>query len=144
MTTYRASLLHDPASGTWTITFPDFGWGVSQGQSLPHSREMAGELLHDLLAHLIRRDEPIPTPRKHPGRQFHSIHLPPFESAKVELYRALKASGLRKAELARRLGTPRANVNRLFDLDHATRFELLEAAFHALGKRLVIAVEDAA
>jgi len=59
-------------------------------------------------------------------------------------YEALRASGIRKAELARRMGISRTNVDRLFDLNRSSRIEQLEAAYRALGKRLVIHVEDAA
>lgn len=144
MSDYSAAFKVNEAMGGFTVTFPDFGWGVSQGDDLTQAEDMAHHLLRDLIAHMIRRDEVLPPPRKRSGRNYRTITLPPHEAAKVELYRSLKASGLRKAEFARRLGMPRANVNRLSDLNHSTRFELLEAAFRALGKRLVIHVEDAA
>jgi len=47
---------------------------------------------------------------------------------------AFLASGIRKAELARRLGIPKTTVDRLFDLDRHTRLDQIEAAFAALGK----------
>jgi antitoxin HicB len=70
--------------------------------------------------------------------------LPALASVKVELYRELKTSGARKAELARRLRISRGNVDRLFDLHRNTRLALLEAAFAVLGRRLSIGVEKAA
>jgi antitoxin HicB len=51
---------------------------------------------------------------------------------------------VRKAELARRMGIPKANVERIFDLEHASRFDLIEAAFRAIGKRIQVTVSDAA
>ena len=54
-----------------------------------------------------------------------------------------KASGIAKAALAQKLGIPTANVDRLFDFKNHTRLEQIEAAFHALGKRLTIDVRDA-
>ena len=69
---------------------------------------------------------------------------PALAGVKMELYRELKSSGVRKAELARRLGISRGNMDRLFDLHHSTRLELLEAAFAVLGRRLSIGVEKAA
>jgi antitoxin HicB len=62
----------------------------------------------------------------------------------VELYDAFLASGMRKAELARRLGSPKSNLDRLFDLNHHSRLDQLEAAFAALNKKLRIDIEDAA
>ena len=51
---------------------------------------------------------------------------------------------MRRAGLARRMGIHKQEVERLFDPDHASRIEQLEAAFAALGKRLLIAIDDAA
>ena len=56
----------------------------------------------------------------------------------------MQASGLRKADLARRLGVSKPQVERLFDLTHASRLEQIEQAFRALHKRLELSVEDAA
>ena len=63
---------------------------------------------------------------------------------KIELYSAWLKSGVRKADLARRLGIPRANVERLFKLRHASRPELIEDAFRALGKEVDLLVRDVA
>ena len=57
---------------------------------------------------------------------------------------ALKAMGIRKAELARRMGIHKQQIERLLDLDHTSRIEQLEAAFEAIGKRLLVAVDNAA
>jgi len=51
---------------------------------------------------------------------------------------------VRKAELARRLGIPKANIDRLFDLRHRSRLDQIEAAFKALGKEIRIEVRAAA
>jgi len=60
------------------------------------------------------------------------------------IYSAFQVSGLKKVELARRLGIPKTTVDRLFDLDNHSRLEHIEAAFAALGKRLAVEVQDAA
>lgn len=54
----------------------------------------------------------------------------------VALYEAMRAQGVSKAELARRLGWPVTQTQRLLDLRHASRVDQLEAAFAVLGKRL--------
>jgi antitoxin HicB len=41
--------------------------------------------------------------------------------------------GVKKAELARRLGWHRPQVDRLFNLNHASRLDQIEAAARALG-----------
>ena len=72
------------------------------------------------------------------------VQLPALASAKAELYRAFLASGIRKIELARRLGIPKSNVDRLFDFKHSSRLEHLDAAFAAVGRKLLIGVGEAA
>ena len=59
-------------------------------------------------------------------------------------HRAFPASGIRKIELARRLGIPRSNVDRLFDFKHSSRLEHLDAPFAAVGRKLLIGVGEAA
>jgi antitoxin HicB len=72
------------------------------------------------------------------------LRLPPLTVAKVELYRALRAGGISKAELGRRLGWHGPQVDRLFDLNHRSSIEHLDLALRAIGKRLDVSVEDAA
>ncbi len=64
--------------------------------------------------------------------------------AKAAFYLALKESGVKPAELARRMGAQPSLVTRLLDPAHATKPDLFDAAFAALGKRLVVSVENAA
>ena len=68
----------------------------------------------------------------------------PEPALRAELYRQFRASGLRKIDLASRMGFPKTVVDRLFDLDHHTRMNQIEAAFAALGKRIGIVVKNAA
>jgi hypothetical protein len=57
--------------------------------------------------------------------------------------RALRESGITRAELMRRLGWKHESVDRLFRLDHASRLDQIEAAFKALGKSMALEVEEA-
>ena len=44
----------------------------------------------------------------------------------------------------RRLGSNRESVDCLFRLDHMSRLDQLETAFSALGRRVVVSIENAA
>jgi antitoxin HicB len=68
--------------------------------------------------------------------------LPALAEAKVQLYQAMRSQGVRKAELARRVGWHKSQMDRLLDLTHASRLDHLEAALKGLGKRLTVQVED--
>jgi hypothetical protein len=50
----------------------------------------------------------------------------------------------RQAELARRLNCHLPQIDRLLDLDHASRLDQLESALRAVGKHLHIDIRDAA
>src|ERR1035437_8807375 len=138
-----AALFEPAQEGGFVITIPDFGWGVSQGDTEEEAREMAAALLQTLVQEHIRKREALPRPTKPRGRKNRLVSLPALQSTKAELYMAFLASGIRKAELARRVGIPKTTVDRLFNFENHTRLDQMEAAFAALGKRLSIEVGDA-
>ena len=72
------------------------------------------------------------------------VTMPALVEAKVHLYDAMRAAKVGKAELARRLDWHLPQVDRLLEMTHGSRLEQLEAAFGALGKRLVVGIEDVA
>ena len=139
-----AALFEPAEEGGFIITIPDFGWGFSQGETEAEGREMAAALLQTLVQEHIRKRETLPLPTKRRGSKYRVVRLSALQGAKAELYMAFLASGMRKAELARRLGIPKTTVDRLFDLDHHSRLDQIEAAFAALGKRIAFEVRDAA
>ncbi len=130
--------------GGFVVKFPDFDWGVTQGDTEEEAKEMAADAIRTMIRELIRQGEEIPRPSKPRGRKRRMIRVAALDAAKTELYMAFRASGIRKADLARRLGIPKTTVDRLFDLDHRSRLDQLEAGFRALGKRLDIEVHEAA
>ena len=142
MAQYQAEF--KPEGDVIVVTFPDLGYGATQGATEAEATEMAEDFLMMALGDLIKQGRRVPEATTRRGRKYRWIKLPALASVKVELYRELKDSGIRKAELARRLRISRGNVDRLFDLHRNTRLELLEAAFTALGRRLLIGVEKAA
>ncbi len=141
---YLALFEPDLKAGGYTVTFPDFGYGVTQGETDEETMEMAQDLLMLTIGDFIREGEPLPVPARRRGAKFRPVPLPALQSAKVDLYRAFLKSGLKKAEFARRIGIPKTHMERLFSLRHQSRLDQIEAAFAALGKRLHIVAGDAA
>jgi antitoxin HicB len=132
------------AEGGFVVEFPDFGWGMTQGDDEEEARGMAHDLLVTMIQDHIRRGEELPRPGKSRGKNCRMIRLSALHSIKVELYQAFRASRIRKAELARRLGIPKTVIDRLFDLNHRTRLDQIEAAFDALGKQMDVQIRGAA
>ncbi len=144
MEPYLALFVPDPDAGGYVVTFPDFGYGVTQGETDVEAMEMAQDLLMLTIGDYIRDSRPLPAPRRHRGSKYRPVALPALQAAKVDLYRAFLDSGLKKAELARRIGIPKTHIERLFSLRHHSRLNLVEAAFAALGKRLYVEARNAA
>ncbi|MGA2181759.1 MAG: type II toxin-antitoxin system HicB family antitoxin [Bryobacteraceae bacterium] len=137
--------LFEPAGeGGFVITFPDFGWGITQGDTENEGREMAVAALQTMIEEHIRKGEDLPRATRPRGRKYRTIRLPALQELKAELYVAFRVSGMKKAALARRLGIPRTTIDRLFDFNNHTRLEQIEAAFAVLDKRLIIGVSDKA
>jgi len=141
MLTFPATIR--PDGNSFTLEFPDLPFGGHTcGKDEEEALRHAPGALKTALSLLIEKGMPIPSPKR--ARRGHSISLPSIvDDAKVELYQSLKKAGIRKAELARRMGIHKQQVERLLNLDHTSRIEQLELAFRALGKQLVTDIRDA-
>jgi antitoxin HicB len=89
----------------------------------------------------LRRDLPEPSKSRRGERL---AILPPLIEAKLRLYMEMRSAKIGKAELARRLNCHLPQVDRLLDLDHASRLDQIEAAFRCLGRRIEIQIVNAA
>jgi antitoxin HicB len=138
---YPANLDADEDGG-FVVTFPDFGVGVTQGETCEEALTQAADLLETMVANYMAEgwDLPDPSPPT-AGRPL--VGLAPLVAAKAELYRAMRKAGIGEAELARRVGISPQQARRLFDIHHASRLDQIEAAMRALGRRLVV-TSDAA
>ncbi|MBI4902299.1 MAG: type II toxin-antitoxin system HicB family antitoxin [Acidobacteria bacterium] len=143
MEPYTARFEPDPDGG-FVVTFPDFGYGVTQGETLPEAMAMARDLLILTIGDFIRGSKPLPAPSRRRGAKYRPVPLQALQSAKVDLYTAFLQSGLRKAEFARRVGISKTHIERLFSLRHHSRLDLIETALAALGKSLHVETRDAA
>ena len=141
---YLALFEPDLKAGGYVVTFPDFGYGVTQGETDEEAMGMAQDLLMLTIGDFIREGKQLPTQSRRRGTKFRPVPLPALQSAKVDLYKAFLASGLKKAELACRMGIPKTHIERLFSLQHHSRLNQIEAALAALGKRLHVEARDAA
>lgn len=140
---YPVNLAADEDEGGFVVTFPDFGWGVTQGETEDEALANAADCLETMVASCIEDKEDVPAPSALKGRP--GVALSGRMAAKAALHTALRESGLRPADLARRLGHgEHIQVRRLLDPRHRSAPEALERALRALGKYLVVEVKDAA
>jgi antitoxin HicB len=131
--------LEAEGDGGYVVTFPDFGLGATQGDSLDEALVQAADLLETMVANYMAEGWDLPAPSAAAGRPL--VRLAPLVAAKAEVYRAMRAAGVSKAELARRVGVSPQQAQRLFDIRHASRLDQIDAALAALGRRLVVTTE---
>lgn len=122
--------------GGFTVNFPDLPEGWSQGETREEALAQAADLLEEMILGRMADNEDIPVPSTANGRP--RATLPALTAAKLEAYRAMRAAGLNKRQLAARLGWQPSQVTRLFDGRHASRLDQIETALAALGRRLVV------
>jgi antitoxin HicB len=104
--------------------------------------EYAVDAIITVFTEYIKRRQAIPRASKARGKSMRMVVLPALEEAKIRLYEAMRETGVRKADLARRMGWQKSQVDRLLDLRHRSRLDQIEAALAKLHKRLVVNVED--
>ena len=127
---YPASLRRDGDSVI--LLFRDLPQGGhTNGKDERDAIEHAPEALKTAISMLMERGLDVPRPSRAVGKTVFVCLPSVVDDARVELYTAMRAAGVRKAGLARRMGIHKQQVERLFDLDHASRIEQLEAAFAA-------------
>jgi antitoxin HicB len=126
-------------NGQFLVTFPDIPEAATTADDESELFAMAVDALESALDIYFDTKRAIPFPSKVKRGQL-SVNLPATTAAKAMLHNELLAGGVKKAELARRMNIAAPNIERLFQARHATRFDTLEAAFAALGRRLEITI----
>ena len=82
---YQALFEPDRKAGGYVVTLPDFGYGVTQGETGEEAMDMAQDLLVLTIGDYIREGRPLPAPSRRRGARFHSVPLTALQSAKVDL-----------------------------------------------------------
>lgn len=125
---------------TVLVTFPDVPEATTFGQDEDEALMYAVEALESALSFYVDARQPLPVPSKAKRGQ-HTVRPSALECAKLGVYQAMTDQGIKKAELARRLGWHMPQVDRLFDLKHASRLDQLELAAKVLGRHVSVSIE---
>ena len=139
---YPAAIKRDE-DGRYVVSFPDFGWGATDGATRDEALAEARDLLRELIAATMREGGALPGPS--PVGKRRSLVVPPEQTAlKVALYEAWRDAGISQRQLARDLDVAESEVRRMLNPDHATRAATIDRALCRLGKRLTVSVGEAA
>ena len=114
------------------VTFSGIPEAITFGKNESKAFEKAVEALETGLSFYVDSRKPLPKASKAKRGQ-KLISPSALESAKLGIYQAMMDQGIKKAELARRLGWHMPQIDRLFDLKHSSKFDQIESAANALG-----------
>lgn len=124
-------------NGTYLVTCPDLPEVTTFGEDVASAAAHAADAIEEALAGRAAAGRDIPEPSA-PGP--HSAAVGTQVELKLLLHRRLRAAGLSRADLQRRLGWQRESVDRLFRFDHASRLDRVDAALRALGGEIRVEV----
>jgi antitoxin HicB len=123
--------------GGYVVTFPDVPEAITQGEDREEALLRAVDALETALEFYTDDGRDLPRAGK-PRRGQRTVRPCAQTCIKLSIYQTMRDEGVRKSELARRLGWHLPQVDRLLDLHHASRLDQAETALGALGKRLVV------
>ena len=128
-----------PDNCTVLVTFADVPEAITFGADEDEALLNAIDALETGLSFYIEARQSLPTVSQ-PEIGQKTVRPSPLECAKLGVYQAMTDQGIKKAELARRLGWHMPQVDRLFDLRHASKLGQIEAAANVLGKQLHVQI----
>ena len=138
---YPAEIERDE-DGRYVVTFPDFGWGATDGATRDEALSEARDLLRELIAATMREGKGLPEPSRATRRR--PIVVPPVPIAlKAALHEAFRKAGVSRRRLARDLDVAESEVRRMLNPHHATKAVTIERALRGLGKWVSVSVTEA-
>jgi len=136
-------VLEPDDNDTLLLTIPDFPEVTTYGDDVESALANAVGALTAAISARMDEGERLPLPMQ-PSAGQQTVTLPPLIAIKATIYSEMRSRGINKSELARQLGQNPKQVDRLLDVLHQSRHDQLDQAMKALGKRIIVNVEDAA
>jgi len=149
MKTYSYIATFDPAegSGVFTVTFPDVPEAITEGEGMAEARANAADALGVVLLTYLELDRPLPkhmTNIKANARDCFEIAPEPLQVAKIAVIETFRDAGITRTELARRMGKDEKEARRVLDPAAKSKIDSINLALSAMGRILVVGLEEAA
>jgi antitoxin HicB len=122
--------------GGFTVTFPQVPEAITQGENEEEALFATVDALEAALSFYIDAGTDLPKA----GKGKRTVHPSALACIKLAIYQSMRDQGVKKSELARRLKWHLPQVDRLLDLNHASRLDQAEAALASLGRTLEVKV----
>jgi antitoxin HicB len=142
MLRYPVVFEHDD-NDTLLVSFPDIPEAHTFGEDKDDALVRAKDVLVTALEARIRDRDPIPKPSAITKGMF-AVAVPALVELKLGLYETMRLHKVGRAALARTLDVHMPQVDRLLDLRHQSRLDLLEVALGSLGCEVAVSVHPRA
>lgn len=133
-------ILEPDTNSTVLVSFPDVPEAHTFGDDEAEALLRAVDALETALSFYTDAGKDLPHASK-PHHAQHTVRPTAQACLALSIYQTMRDEGVRKSELARRLGWYMPQVDRVLDPNHASRLDQAEAALAALGRSLSVQVE---
>ncbi len=123
--------------GGFVVSFLDIPEALTQGNTRHDALQAAQAALITAFEFYFDDNEAIPLPSAVSAEDDY-VEIPLSVASKVLLLNAFLESKITQQELANRIGRPKQEITRLFDLKHTTKIDAVQIAARALGKELAL------
>jgi antitoxin HicB len=113
--------------------------GVADGGTQEEALHAILQVIEAAISVMMQDAEDVPLPHEC-EKGTHYVMISPMVATKVQLYRAMRSQGLRKADVARSMQVNQKQVDRIFNPRHSSTLLQLSAAAHAMGMQLAMEV----
>lgn len=138
-----AAILKKEQGGGYTVRFVDLPEAITSGTDRRDALAQAADCLEEAIAGRITDGLEIPRPSA-PRRNQPLVTVPAPTAAKAALYVGMREAKVKNTELARRLRCDEKEIRRMLDPRHPTKLPRIQRALEALGKRLIVSLEEEA
>ena len=130
--TYPCDMTPDVEEGYgFVVTFPDVPEAITGADTWEESLFLAEDALIAALTCYVNGSEDLPISSAPSDGQV-MITVPPLQSAKLDLYSAMRERGVSKSDLADMLGASESDIVDLLDLDFDSTGPQMDAALKAV------------
>jgi len=136
---YAVQVEHDADTDSYLATCRNLPLMASVGDTLDNALLEAVDGLTTAVAIEIEQRRPIPVDSVF-EKGDHPVAIPLLVALKIALHNGMIETGVRKAELARRLDQKGPQIDRLLEVRHSSKVEALEHALYQLGRRVEIKI----
>lgn len=121
----------------YSVSFPDIPEALTCADTYDEALNEAADALITAFEFYFEDERAVPLPSKVKGK---SVSVPLSIWSKVLLLNTMLEEHVSQAELAKRIGKKKQEMQRIINLGHNTKIDTLVAALEALGKRISFSV----